>query len=105
MNYSGLLFIVLGIFGIFRGIRILTTGKIPEREEARLGDLSENGLRKYKLLSVFMNIAAGVILIGFCIARFLNLLDPGLLRIIMLAALVILIVIFVIMRNSCKNTK
>ena len=105
MDYLQFLFIALGIFGIFRGIRILTTGKLSEREEARLGDFTENGLRKYKLLSAGMNIAAGVIVIGIGIVRILNLLDPGLFRIIVLAVLVVLIVIFVVIRNSCKNMK
>ena len=105
MDYMQFLIIALGIYGIFRGIRILTTGKLPEREEARLGDLTENGLRRYKMLSAMMNIVAGVIVIGIGIGRILNLFDPDLFKIIALAALVILVVVFVVIRNSCKNVK
>ena len=98
-------FIVLGIYCIIRGVMLLVTGKLYGREEESLRNFSENGIRKYKMLSVVMNIFAGVFLIIISIVRLLNLIDSNMLRIIGLAVVIIVVVIYVMVRNSCKNMK
>ena len=104
-QYGQYVCMLIGIYCIFRGVMILVTGKLSEREEARLGEISENGLRKYKMLTAVINIVSGVIVSGVVALRLLNLIDPNVFRIILLAALVVLLVSYVFLRNSCKNTK
>ena len=105
IQFTQIMVIVIGIYCFFRGILTLATGKIPEREEARLGSLTENGLKKYKLLSAVMNIIGGVFITVIFVVRMLNLIEMNTFRMIALAILAVMIVAYVLIRNSCKNTK
>ena len=105
LDYTQILIMVLGALCIGRGIMVLFTGKLGEREAARLRNLSENGIRRYKLLSAVNNILGGVVVIGAGVVRMLNLVDRNLYRIILLAILVVMVVVYVIIWNSCKNAK
>jgi len=95
--------IIMGIYTIVRGIMILTTGKLGEREEAGLRGYSAEGIRRYKMLSAGMNIFGGLVVIVFSVIRMFNLIDPNVYRILVLVALVVMVVIYVVIRKSCKN--
>ena len=104
-DYYQIVVIVVGAYCVFRGVMTLLTGQIPKREEERLKDYSANGLRKYKLLSAFMNIFGGAFLIIAALIRLLNLVEPNLYRILLLVILAVMIVVYISIRNICKNTK
>lgn len=100
---SDIIFILVAVYTIYRGITILTTGKLQVREEERIKQFSEKGIRRYKLLSAAMNIVCGLILIAAIAAKMLNLVDRSAYRYILLAALVVMIAAYVILWNSCKK--
>lgn len=104
-NYGMYIVIVLGLICVGRGFMILTTGKIPAREEAILRDFSENGIRKYKMLSAVMNLIGGLLCVGCGVVRILNVLDTNLFRIIVIIVLVVMVAVFLVIRQSCKRMK
>ena len=105
VDYSFIAFIVVGIYIIFRGVTTLTTGKLHPREEAGLHEFSENGIRRFKLLSAVTNILGGLLVIGIAVAKLLNLVDRNVLCIGTLAILAVMLVAYFLIRNSCKNLK
>ena len=96
---------VLGIFGIGRGLVVLLTGKLGERETARLRNFSETGVRRYKLLSAFSNIVGGAIVVVASAISMFTQVDRNLYRIVLLAILAVMVVAYVLIWNSCKNAK
>ncbi len=104
-NYSYIFLIAMGIYCIFRGVMLLITGKLQPREEAGLRGFSENGIRKYKILSAVMNIVGGVLVILITVVKLLNLVDRGVFVIAALAIIVVMLVVYFLIRNSCKNAK
>ena len=97
--------IAIGAFIIFRGVMTLTTGKINPREEAGLQGFSENGIRRYKILSAVTNILGGLVVIAISVVRLLDLVDRRVLGAVVLAILAVMIVAYVLIRNSCKNVE
>ena len=97
--------IAMGIYCIVRGIMTLTTGRLPEREEVKLRDFSENGLRRYKFLSAITNIIGGVAVIVIAAAQLLNLIHTDALRLIIVAVLAIMVIVFIAVKKSCRNMK
>ncbi|MDO5139347.1 MAG: hypothetical protein Q4D71_12930 [Oscillospiraceae bacterium] len=104
-DYGQYVFILLGIFCIGRGIMILITGKLGEKEEAGLRDYSPEGIRKYKLLSVILNIFGGAFVIVSSVIKMLKAVDTTVYSIIMLAVVALMIVIYIVGKRICKNTK
>lgn len=102
---SYIVLILMGIYCIYRGVMLLMTGKLQQREEARLRGFSENGIRKYKMLSAVMNIVGGPLVIGIAVVRMLDLVDLTVFRIIALVIIAVMLIIYFVIRNSCKNMK
>ena len=100
---SDILFIVLGIYCIIRGIMILLTGKLTRSEEAAARNYSANGLKRYKLLTAFMNLFGGLIVSVVFLIRMLNLINGNLYRIVLLVLLVVMLIVYFAIRNTCKK--
>ena len=104
-QYGQYFYIALGIYCIVRGIITLTTGRLTAGEEAKLGEYSENGARRYKMLSAVTNLLGGVIVIVVSVLKILGILKGNLFRIIALVIIAVLVVVYILVRNSCKNIK
>ena len=102
-QFTQYLLLALGLYCLVRGIMILTTGKLSEREEAKLSGYSAKGLKRYKILSAVMNIVGAVLIIGLSVLKLLNVVNLDLFRIIALVILVVLMVAYFIVANSCKK--
>lgn len=102
-NMSDILFIVLGIYCIIRGIMILLTGKLTRSEEAAARNYSANGLKRYKLLTAIMNIFGGLIVSVVFLIKMLNLINGSLYRIVLLVLLVVMLIVYFAIRNTCKK--
>ncbi len=102
-NMSDILFIVLGIYCIIRGIMILLTGKLTRSEEAAARNYSANGLKRYKLLTAFMNLFGGLIISVVFLIKMLNLINGSLYRIVLLVLLVVMLIVYFAIRNTCKK--
>lgn len=100
---SDILFIVLGIYCIIRGIMILLTGKLTRSEEAAARNYSANGLKRYKLLTAFMNLFGGLIVSVVFLIKMLNLINGSLYRIVLLVLLVVMLIVYFAIRNTCKK--
>jgi cytochrome c oxidase subunit IV len=100
---SDILFIVLGIHCIIRGIMILLTGKLTRSEEAAARNYSANGLKRYKLLTAFMNLFGGLIISVVFLIKMLNLINGSLYRIVLLVLLVVMLIVYFAIRNTCKK--
>jgi hypothetical protein len=100
---SDILFIVLGIYCIIRGIMILLTGKLTRSEEAAARNYSANGLKRYKLLTAFMNLFGGLIISVVFLIKMLNLINGSLYRIVLLVLLVVMLIVYFAIRNTCKK--
>ena len=102
-NMSDILFIVLGIYCIIRGIMILLTGKLTRSEEAAARNYSADGLKRYKLLTAFMNLFGGLIISVVFLIKMLNLINGSLYRIVLLVLLVVMLIVYFAIRNTCKK--
>ena len=102
-NMSDILFIVLGIYCIIRGIMILLTGKLTRSEEAAARNYSANGLKRDKLLTAFMNLFGGLIVSVIFLIKMLNLINGSLYRIVLLVLLVVMLIVYFAIRNTCKK--
>ena len=102
-NVSDILFIAIGIYCIIRGIMILLTGKLTRSEEAAARNYSANGLKRYKLLTAVMNIFGGLIVSVVFLIRMLNLINGSLYRIVLLVLLVVMLIVYFAIRNTCKK--
>ena len=104
-QFDQYIFIALGIYCIARGIITLTSGRLTAREEAKLGDYSENGARRYKMLSAVTNLLGGVFVIVVSVLKIFGILKGNLFRVIALVIVAALVVVYILVRNSCKNIK
>ena len=105
IDYSQIVFIVLGIYCLYRGFMVLVTGKLSNREEAKLRDFSANGAKRYKMLNAVMNLVGGAIVIGVSVIRLLNLVDQDIFRIVVLVIIAVLLLAYFLVWKSCKNAK
>ncbi len=103
VDFFQILIIGVGAFSVARGLMILFTGKLSERDEARMGELSENGLKRYKLLLALINIACGALVIIMTVVEMVTAVNNAIFSIIILAVLVAMIILFIVARNSCKK--
>ncbi len=102
-NVSDIMFIGIGIYCIIRGIMILLTGKLTRSEEAAARNYSANGLKRYKLLTAFMNLFGGLIVSVVFLIKMLNLINGSLYRIVLLVLLVVMLIVYFAIRNTCKK--
>ena len=98
-NVSDILFIAIGIYCIIRGIMILLTGKLTRSEEAAARNYSANGLKRYKLLTAFGGLIVSVVFL----IKMLNLINGSLYRIVLLVLLVVMLIVYFAIRNTCKK--
>ena len=105
IDFSQIVIIILGIYCLYRGFITLTTGKLTEREEAKLRDFSANGVKRYKMLNAVMNLIGGVLVLVISVVRMLNLVNQDIFRIVALALIVVLLLVYFLVWKSCKNAK
>ena len=104
-QYGQYFYIALGIYCIVRGIITLTTGRLTAGEEAKLSEYSKNGARRYKMLSAVSNLLGGVFVIVVSVLKIFGILKGNLFRVIALVIVAALVVVYILIRNSCKNIK
>ncbi len=104
-QYGIYLFLALGGFCIAKGIKILVTGELSDREELALKTFPAKGRKRYRTLSAAMNIMSGVVCIAVSLSIFMNLIQPEIIRIFALTAVVVMVVAFVLVRDSCRKAK
>ena len=101
-----IVFALVAVYCVFSGIKIIFTGSLSAKEEAKLSDFSNKGARTYKLVYAITNILGGLGLLAFSVVRFLEslkILDdtlPFLIGILVFA--VVLVVVLLIARSRCK---
>lgn len=100
---SDILFIGIGIYCVVRGIMLLLTGKLAPREEIAVRGYSERGLRRYKILSAVMNIITGLLISVVFLIRMLGLIKGDSYRLIFIALIAVLLVVYFVIRNTCKK--
>ena len=103
VDFFQILLIGVGAFTLARGVMILVTGKISARDEARAGELSENGMKRYKLLLAIINMVCGGLVVLMSVVEMVTGSNNLILSIVILAVLVVMIILFVVARNSCKK--
>ena len=104
-DYSQIVIIIVGIYCLYRGFMILVSGKLTDREEARIRDFSANGVKRYKMLNAVMNLVGGVLVLVISVVRMLNLVNQDVFRIVVLAIIAVLILAYFLVWKSCKNAK
>ena len=67
-----IVFALCGGYAIFYGVKIIVTGSMGAKEEARLAAFSEKGAKTYKLVNSIFNILGGIVLISLAALRFLE---------------------------------
>ena len=101
--YGQYICIAMGIYCIVRGIITLTTGRLTSGEEAKLREFSDNGARKYKMLSAGSNLFGGVLAIAIAGLKIFGLIEGTMFKVAVLAIIAVLAVVYVLIRNSCKK--
>jgi cytochrome c oxidase subunit IV len=82
---------------------ILLTGKLTRSEEAAARNYSAEGLKRYKLLTAFMNLFGGLIVSVIFLIRMLNLINGNLYRIVLFVVLAVMLIVYFAIRNTCKK--
>lgn len=100
-----IIMIALGVYCIWRGVMTLVTGKLPAREEEHAKTYSEEGLKKYKLLSSVFSIIGGILVIVLDAVKLFLPQYSNILWWVILVILIILVIAYVLILKSCKNTK
>ena len=102
-----ILFVALGIFVIFTGVKIIVTGSLGGRSEDRLKDFSEKGARLYKLIYALIEIFFGLLMLGYAVVDYLegqkiveNMMPY---RIAFLGAIALGVVVLLVAKNQCKK--
>ena len=105
VDFTQIIIIVLGIYCLYRGFIVLTSGKLTEREEAKLRDFSANGARKYRMLNAVSNLIGGVLTIGIAVIRMFNLINQDVFRIAAIIIVAVLCLVYFLLWKACKNAK
>lgn len=105
IDFTQIIIIVLGIYCLYRGFVVLTSGKLTEREEAKLRDFSPNGARKYRMLNAVSNLIGGVLTIGIALIRMFNLINQDVFRIAAIIIVAVLCLVYFLLWKACKNAK
>ena len=102
-QYSQFIFIALGIYCIVRGIMTLSTGNLTAKEEEIMKGYSEKGQKRFRMLSALSNILGGVVVCALSAVRIMNLTNSKTYLIILGIVIVIMVVVYFVVRNSCKK--
>ena len=102
-QYGLYLFYALGGFCIAKGIQIFITGKLSDRDEAALKTFPEEGRKRYRILSAVMTILSGVFCIAMTASVSMNLFESEAFRIIAVSAVILMVLAFILIRNSCRK--
>ena len=105
MEFYHYLFIGVGIYCIIRGFMTITTGKISEKEEAKIKEYSAKGAKSYKILSAVSNIVGGIVCILLAIVKMMNLFESTTFLIIFIAIIVLMVAVYFIIEKKCKEAK
>ena len=105
VDFTQIIIIVLGIYCLYRGFIVLTSGKLTEREEAKLRDFSAYGARKYRMLNAVSNLIGGVLTIGIALIRMFNLINQDVFRIAAIIIVAVLCLVYFLLWKACKNAK
>ena len=102
-----IILLVCGGYAIFYGVKIIVTGSMGAREEARIAAFSEKGAKTYKLVNAIINFVAGIVLIGMAAIRFMGakgmIADVSIYRYISIGVLVVLAAALGITWFLCKK--
>lgn len=102
-----IVFIILGAYCIFSGIKILLTGRLSKNEEAKISNYSNKGARTYKLMNVLISIVAGLGIIAQSVLEILEsqkiLGETMMYRMIIWGVIIVIIVIYFIVISKCKK--
>ena len=100
-------FAALALYSIFVGVKVLLTGRLTEREEARLRDFSNKGIRTYKLAYAIVSIIGGLLVAAVAVIRFLENMkvmpESTVLRLVILGVALVMLVVMLLIRNACKK--
>ncbi|MBQ6387340.1 MAG: hypothetical protein IJH96_01810 [Ruminococcus sp.] len=107
--FFSIVMIALGIYTIFYGAKIIFTGKVSKKEEAKISAYSQKGARTYKLLNAGLSIVVGLCIIAQSIINILEtqgiLSDTFIYLMIPWVIILIAIVVYFIVAAQCKNMK
>ena len=108
----------LAVYSIFLGVRILLTGRLTEKEEAKLKDFSNKGARTYKLVYAVVSIVGGLLILAVAVIRFLENMkvirflenmksigDTFVLRLVFIGVALAIGLSMLFVRNACKKMK
>ena len=102
---SQYVFLGVGIYSIIRGIITIVTGNVSKSEEAQIKEYSDKGAKRFKILSAVSNIVGGLLCILISIIRIMKILDEGIFIFVVLGVLVLLVVVYFVIKKSCKEAK
>ena len=104
-DYFNYVIIAIGIYCIIKGIITIATGNISQREEATLKGYSDKGIRRYKILSAVTNIIGGLICGMLGVVKIINAFDTNIFNIVVLSVVGVMLLVYVLIRKSCKEAK
>lgn len=103
-QYGQFIILAMSIYCIFSGARTLLTGKAGAGEEARIAQFTEKAAKKYRKVSAFLNIFAGLILAVMSIIKLVN---PDVNRYVYggvcLGIIVVFLTIYAVTWQQCKK--
>ncbi|MBR3325093.1 MAG: hypothetical protein IKG14_03500 [Clostridia bacterium] len=102
---SQYVFLGVGIYCIIRGIITIVTGNVSKSEEAQIKEYSDKGAKRFKILSAVSNIVGGLLCIIISIIRIMKILDEEIFIFVVLGVLVLLVVVYFVIKKSCKEAK
>lgn len=101
LQFSDYFLIFMAAFCIIRGLITVFTGNIPEGEAQYIGRFTEDGLKRYKILSAVINIAGGVFISGLFCLKFFNIINGLLFTVTGVGGAILMLVVFLAVRKSC----
>ena len=102
---SQYVFLGVGIYCIIRAIITIVTGTVSKSEEAQIKEYSDKGAKRFKILSAVSNIVGGLLCIIISIIRIMKILDEEIFIFVVLGVLVLLVVVYFVIKKSCKEAK
>lgn len=105
-TYGQYVTIALAAYCIIYGVKLLLTGRASQAEEMRIRNFTERAQKKFRLVSAFSNILAGVFLVVISVFKLVKPdMDITIFKIISLGVLVLLVVVYVVTWQICKKDK
>ncbi|HCA04352.1 MAG TPA: hypothetical protein DEO32_00485 [Ruminococcaceae bacterium] len=102
-----IVFAIVGIYSIFTGVKILLTGQLTVKEEAKLKSFSNKGSRTYKLAYSVSSILGGLLVLGLSALSLLEeqkiLTNTMVIRLVVLGAAVATAIGLMLIRKKCEK--